>query len=87
MFTLFKNVKISISGKHHPRRGRGAKSLLVLFSKVNIFHTKRCPHLVSELLTRGGGGHTSISLTGMLVREQSSTTEKNRMTLNSNPKK
>ena len=54
MFTLFKNVKISISGKHHPRRG--AKSVLVLFSKVNIFHTKRCPHLVSELLTREGGG-------------------------------
>ena len=33
------------------------------------------------------GGYTSISLTGMLVREQTSTTQKNRMTLNSNPKK
>ena len=33
------------------------------------------------------GGHTSIFLTGMLVREQISTTQKNRMTLNSNPKK
>ena len=37
--------------------------------------------------TPRGGGHTSISLTGMLVREQISTTQKNRMTLNSNPKK
>ena len=36
---------------------------------------------------RGGGGHTSISLTGMLVREQISTTQKNRMTLHSNLKK
>ena len=35
----------------------------------------------------GGGGHTSISLTGMLVREQISTTQKNRMTLNLNPKR
>ena len=35
----------------------------------------------------GGGGHTSISLTGMLVRGQISTTQKNRMTLNSNKKK
>ena len=35
----------------------------------------------------GGGGYTSISLTGMLVREQISTTQKNRMTLNSNPRK
>ena len=35
----------------------------------------------------GPGGHTSISLTGMLVREQISTTQKSRMTLNSNPKK
>ena len=37
-----------------------------------------------------GGGYTSISLTGMLVREQISTTppqKKNRMTLNSNPQK
>ena len=33
------------------------------------------------------GGHTSISVTGMLVREQISTTQKNRMTLNLNPKK
>ena len=32
-------------------------------------------------------GHTSISLTGMLVREQILTTQKNRMTLNSNLKK
>ena len=35
----------------------------------------------------GGGGYTSISLTGMLVREQISTTQKNRITLNSNPQK
>ena len=34
----------------------------------------------------GGAGHTSISLTGILVREQISTTQKSRMTLNSNPK-
>ena len=34
-----------------------------------------------------GGGHTSISLTEMLVREQISTTQKSRMNLNSNPKK
>ena len=33
------------------------------------------------------GGYTSTSLTGMLVREQISTTQKNRMTLNSNSKK
>ena len=33
------------------------------------------------------GGHTSISLTGMLVREQISTTQKNRMTINLNPQK
>ena len=35
----------------------------------------------------GGGGNTSIYLTGMLVREQISTTQKNRMTLTSYPKK
>ena len=45
----------------------------------------------------GGGGYTSISLTGMLVREQISTTQKyndsniqtqkNRMPQSSNPKK
>ena len=33
------------------------------------------------------GGHTSISLTGMLVRERISTAQNNRMTLNSNPSK
>ena len=33
------------------------------------------------------GGHTSISLIGMLVREQISTTQKRRMTPNSNPQK
>ena len=33
------------------------------------------------------GGHTSISLTGMLIREQISNTQKSRMTLNSNPQK
>ena len=33
------------------------------------------------------GGYTSIFLTGMLVREQISTIQKNRMTLNLNPKK
>ena len=32
-------------------------------------------------------GHTSIFLTGMLVPEQISTTQKNRMTLNPNPRK
>ena len=32
-------------------------------------------------------GDTSISLTGILVREQILTTQKSRMTLNSNPKK
>ena len=37
--------------------------------------------------SRGGGGHTSILLTGMLVREQISITQKSRMTPNSNPKK
>ena len=35
----------------------------------------------------GGGGHANIFLTGMLVREQISTTQKNRMTLNSNPQR
>ena len=40
-----------------------------------------------EHVPGGGGGHTSISLTGMLVREQISTTQKSRMTLNSNPQK
>ena len=38
-------------------------------------------------MSQGGGGYTSISLTGMLVQEQISTTQKNRMTLNSNPRK
>ena len=33
------------------------------------------------------GGHTSIFLTGKLVRGQISTTQKYRMTLNLNPKK
>ena len=33
------------------------------------------------------GGHTSISLTGMLVREQISTAQNNIMTLNSNTQK
>ena len=33
------------------------------------------------------GGHTSIFLTGMLIREQISTARKRRMTQNSNPKK
>ena len=32
-------------------------------------------------------GHTSIFFTGMLIREQISTTQKNRMALNSNQKK
>ena len=38
-------------------------------------------------LAPGGGGHTNIFLTGMLVREQISTIQKNRMTPNSNPRK
>ena len=45
--------------------------------------------MLEEHAQQGGGGgwYTSISLTGMLVREQISTTQKNRMTLNSNPQK
>ena len=39
------------------------------------------------IVNPGGGGHTSISLTGMLVQKQISTTQKSRMTLNSNPQK
>ena len=31
---------------------------------------------ISAISPQGGGGHTSISLTGMLVREQISTTQK-----------
>ena len=42
---------------------------------------------VIEIVSMTPGGYTSISLTGMLVREQISTTQKNRMTLNSNRKK
>ena len=34
----------------------------------------------------GPGGYSSISLTGMLVREKFSATQKNRMSLNSNPR-
>ena len=41
----------------------------------------------SFLATSFPRGGTSISLTGMIVREQISTTQKSRMTLNSNPKK
>ena len=41
----------------------------------------------SASMPGGGGGHTSISLKGMLDREQISTTQKSRMTLNSNSKK
>ena len=44
----------------------------------------------SGVMSQGGGGGTqAFFLTGMLVREQISTTQKNRMhmTLNSNPQK
>ena len=41
-------------------------------------------HLESQ---GGGGGAHEHFLTGILVREQISTTQKNRMTLNSNPQK
>ena len=54
-----------------------------------------CSALITSLLsqaltlseTSSQGGHTNIFLTGMLVREQISTTQKSRMTLNSNPQK
>ena len=64
---------------------------LVLFSQI-----KRdiSAHTISESASQcysftqeGGGGYTSISWKGMLVQEQISTTQKNRMTLNLNPKK
>ena len=32
--------------------------------------------VITEISSQGGGGYTSISLTGMLVREQISTTKK-----------
>ena len=50
-------------------------------SQVKVF-------VVAHWIPGGGGGgwHISISLTGMLVREQISTTPKNRMTLISDPK-
>ena len=41
----------------------------------------------AQVFAHGGGGHTSIFLTEMLVREQISTAQKYRMTLNLNPKK
>ena len=40
----------------------------------------------AQVFAQGGVGHTSIFLTGMLVQEQISTTQKYRMTLNLNPK-
>ena len=41
----------------------------------------------AQVFAKGGGEHTSIFLTGMLVREQISNTQKYRMALNLNPKK
>ena len=40
-----------------------------------------------KIIPGGGGRAHKHFLTGMLVREQISTTQKNRMTLNSNPRK
>ena len=42
---------------------------------------------MNVIISPRGGGYTSISLTGMLVQGQISTTHKNRMDLNSIPKK
>ena len=41
---------------------------------------------LTVIMSGGGGGHTSISLTGMVIQEQISTAQNNTMTLNSNPK-
>ena len=51
----------------------------------NFIKDKTCFKTIEGTCPRGGGGgHTSISLTGMLVLEQIATTQKSRMTLNSN---
>ena len=42
---------------------------------------------IHDLSPGEGGRHTSISLTGMLVLEQISSTQNSRMTPNSNPQK
>ena len=56
-------------------------------SLQNIRIVGRSPHCSQECSFKPQGGHTSISLTGMLVQEQISITQKSRMTPNSNPKK
>ena len=60
-----------------------------LFTK-NKSLTTSCPVYLACIIGAffpGGRGDTSISLTGMFVREQISTAQKSRMTLNSNPPK
>ena len=60
------------------------------FKEQNRFMSLLFADLVSfrkmSEMAKPGGGRTSISSTGMLVREQISTTPKNRMPQNSNPK-
>ena len=57
-----------------------------MFSWVYSLHY-HLPHKEGVSKEGGGGGHTSISLTGMPVREQISTAQNNRITPNSNPQK
>ena len=59
------------------------KQLLLKLSGLNSIESEIA---IKKMLFLGPGGHTSISLTGKLVREQISTTQKSRMPQNSNPK-
>ena len=62
-------------------------SYIAKFGKVNAMSNISVLPCTLSISRGGGAGHTSISLTGMLVREQISTTQKNTMTLNLNPKR
>ena len=63
------------------RDGHCLKAIYLNLSELNI------KFFIKHSSPGRGGGHSSISFTGMLVREQISTAQKNRMTLNLNPKK
>ena len=74
----FCSCQIGIEDKDHfllhcPRFSSHRRHLLDLFSRSIDFDIISIPR---------EGGYTSISLTGMLVREQISTNQKHRMTLN-----
>ena len=63
------------------------KQLLSQYIAAGTYDTEVIVDLINQAIQDPRGGHTSISLTGMPVREQISTVQKSRMTPNSNPKK